>query len=165
MPDDKGLEEEVKAHFKSKAIMRAENIGQQMIYSLMMKNKFGALVGGPTIGVDWKRVFAENQCPQCKDMMSLKEDKYVCAKCGLTIPLSLYDASAAEYKRETMLREDDLRVTQKVKDAGWDDKRVEIIFRQAQDEVQTELESRRRQALAREQAKTVENGIGKTPKP
>jgi len=164
MEDETGLEDEVKEHFKRKSIMRAEHKGQSRIYMLMMMNKYGALVSGPPLRVDWKRVFAENQCPQCKDLMSLTEDRYVSPKCKLSIPLGLYDKAVDEYKTEIRLSEEDKRITQKIKEAGLSEDKILTLYNKAEEEAQAEMEMKRRQEEASEQAKTGVDNSGKPPK-
>lgn len=164
MTEDKGLEAEVSDHFKRMSIMRAEHKGQSMIYALMMQNKYGTLVSGPSLRVDWKGVFMENQCPQCGDLMSLDQDKYVSPKCKLSIPLELYDRAAEEYKSEIRLAGEDQTITKKIADARLSRDVIRAIYKKAQVEAQAEMELKRRREEANMLAKTGEDDVGRQPK-
>jgi hypothetical protein len=72
MPEYDKTEREIIDHFKKEYIMLAQEKAVDDIYRMLVRHKYGAGLRDPMLPVDWKKVFEENQCPACQDMISLK---------------------------------------------------------------------------------------------
>jgi hypothetical protein len=158
MPSYDELEREVIDHFKREYIASAEEHADQEIYKLMGEHMYGKGSRDPMLPVDWDRVFRENQCPECADTISLREDSYLCGKCNLKIPLKLYDKAAQEYNNRQSIREDYKRITDKTTTAGYTKHRLGILYQAAVEEALNELDAKKRQATSETRAKSAGQG-------
>jgi hypothetical protein len=158
MPAYDELEQEVISHFRREYIASAEEHTDQEIYKLMVEHMYGKGSRDPMLPVDWDRVFQENQCPECADTISLKEDGYLCGKCGLKIPLKPYDKAAQEYKNRQGIREDYKRISDKTTAAGYTKHRLGLLYQAAVEEALKELDAKRRQTTSETRAKAADHG-------
>jgi len=131
MPDRDALEKELKDHYKREYLLKGEVDGEDRIYQLVIDHLYGKGIRDSEIQVDWKKVFEENQCPQCKDTLSLKQEGYICPKCGLTIPLDLYDRASKGYRQMAEVFAEDKRLIAQAKSAGIDSARRRRLYDEA----------------------------------
>ncbi|MFH1403155.1 MAG: hypothetical protein ABIH11_02680 [Candidatus Altiarchaeota archaeon] len=99
----KGLSEEdiieyyVQSHLEDRELM--EDDSKDAFTRMIVEH----LYGGVTLSlpmVDWNRLFSENKCPVCGDMMSLTGEEYLCGKCDFHVPAKLYDKAKNRHERE-----------------------------------------------------------------
>ncbi|MFH0862516.1 MAG: hypothetical protein V1875_05740 [Candidatus Altiarchaeota archaeon] len=148
MGTDETLEREAFEHFKREYLSAAEDSSEDEVYQLMVAHRYGPGARDPMIPVDWDRVFGVGRCPECADTITLGEKSYSCGKCGLRIPLAVYDKAVEEYRRKMAIREEDDVVREKMANVGYDSRRVSMIYEAAVAEALDELKvKRRRQAM------------------
>jgi hypothetical protein len=148
MRSDDVLEREVFEHFKRQYISSAEDRAEDEIYQRMIDHKYGKGARDPMQPIDWDKVFEQNKCPECDDIISLAEKAYICGRCGLSIPIELFDKALEEHKRKVKIRQDDDQIREKMRQAGYDKRRIGLIYDAATDEALTDLEDmKRRKAL------------------
>lgn len=94
-----------------------------------MKRSRGAVYDDAFIVVDWDRFFDENVCPNCKDRVTLRESAYACKKCGLTVPLKLYDESRERNNLEKEHQKKGMDLQLKIKNSGLSKPRVNELYR------------------------------------
>jgi len=145
MPEYDKAEREIVDHFKREYIMLAGEKADEELYRLVVDHLYGPGVRDPNLHVDWKRVFEENQCPACRDLLSLGERGYLCNKCNLTIPLELYDRAVEQRKNRLKMLEEDAKIREKIKAAGMKDHRVRLLYQAAVDEAVDELDAMEKQ--------------------
>ena len=153
MPRYDVLEGEVVDHYKRGYLMSIGENPQREIYDLMVEHKYGAGARDPMLVVDWGRVFGENMCPSCRDMLSLKERAYVCGKCGFAIPTELH-GRAEERQRETAkYAQGDKIIVGKMRAAGYKENRISLLYDAAVEEAMAGIEAKRREELLASQGK------------
>lgn len=144
MQSEDQLEREVFDHFKRQYIQSAEDRAEDEIYWLMVEHKYGPGARDPMQPVDWDRVFGENRCPECDDVISLGVNYYSCGKCGLNIPLQLFDKALEEFRRRVKIRAEDEELSERMRSAGYDRHRISMIYKAASEQALDELKTKRR---------------------
>lgn len=127
MPKYDDFEREVLDFFRREYLASAQDTSIEDIYLLVVEYKYGRGVKDPLTVVDWESVFKENRCPACEGMMTLQEDRYLCRDCGFTIPLELYDRASKKYDLRLRLQNEWEKLGERIKDAGFDDRRVVVL--------------------------------------
>ena len=137
------LEREVREHFIEQYLSSAEDRGEDEIYQRMVEHRYGPGARDPMLPVDWDRVFAESRCPECGDMVTRGEKSCGCKKCGLVIPSAIYGRALQEYRKKVKKREDDRRLRERMRQAGYDKDRIAKLYNAAVEEALRLLKTRR----------------------
>ena len=133
------FEREIIDHFKKQYKSRVGETADEDIYWMMVEHRYGNRVRDPQLTVDWNKVFNENQCPACNDIISLSDEQYICNKCGFAVPVKLYDEATKQYKNRQEIIEEDKKIRDKIKKRGLRDNRVKLLFNTAVEEARREL--------------------------
>jgi hypothetical protein len=111
------------------------------IYDLIVKRLYGETSRDPMIPINWKGIFEGNQCPVCKQSISLKEDEYLCSACGFTIPLVLYDRACEEYKNKKKLREEDKKLMDEARAKNINPRVLDGLYKKAMEEAYEKIKN------------------------
>jgi len=153
------LEKEVKDLYRTIYLIEAESVAQQQIQRLLIEHKYGKGARDPLEPVDWGKVYKENKCPECGDIISLREQEYHCSHCGFMIPLNIYDKAAAERKKLAALDAEEAELVKKAKAKGFSDRRLDALMDAGINEGVEELKERiRKRELAQKMAKESRAG-------
>jgi hypothetical protein len=144
MPKYDELERELIDHFKREYIAQVEETAGREIYQLMVEHRYGKGARDPLLAVDWRKVYEENQCPECKDIISLRGDTYLCGKCGLSIPAELFGRGVSEHKHKIEILAEDRTIEEKARKAKYDERRIGALYDIAVEEASAELDTRQR---------------------
>jgi hypothetical protein len=144
MPDYGDLERAVSDYYRRLYLMRSREGAQKRIYRLMVEHKYGPGARDPHLPVDWRGMFSENKCPECRDIISLKESSYACGKCGLTIPLDLFDKAAQERKAQDAIIEEGRAILPRARQAGFDGAKISLLMEAGEETAAEELDAQER---------------------
>ncbi|MBD3388245.1 MAG: hypothetical protein GF416_04125 [Candidatus Altiarchaeales archaeon] len=139
MAKEEDLEREAIDHFRRRYLHRVSDTAHEDIYWHVVEHKYGARVRDPHLTIDWVKVFEENQCPACRDTLVLKGENYICGKCGFTLPLELYDRAAGEHAKGKELKAEGEGIWAKMIDAGYDERRIRMLFKTAAEKAREDL--------------------------
>lgn len=142
MPEYDELETRIIGNWKKQDIAAATYRARQQIYKIIYEHKYGLGARDPHMILDWERIYNENQCPECSDLLSLTGDVYFCPTCGLAIPATLYTKGIDEHKEETALRKEEDALMEEAKAAKYTPRRLNILRKEADDEADKELEEK-----------------------
>ncbi len=134
------LEKKLIDYFKRDYMSEALDKASDEIYWLVVEHKFGKGARDPTISIDWDKLFNQNQCPSCDGLIKLEKNQYVCGKCALTMPTTLYDEAERQNKRRTLLEQEDEQLSDEVKKQGIKSRRINDLYKIAEDEAFEEIE-------------------------
>ncbi len=135
------LDLEVIKNMKEECIQEVKANAVDDLYYFIVEHKHGKGARDPMIPVDWDLVFKENQCPECKDIISLRELTYVCDKCGLKIPVRMYDLASEEYSSWVKIHDDGVSLAERMRKAGYSDERTTALYEDAERQAFREIES------------------------
>lgn len=164
MPEYNELERQVLDHFKRLYLTRSQPSAEDRIYKLVVEHKYGEGARDPLLVVDWKKVFMENKCPSCDDLLSLGKQSYACKKCGFLIPLSLYDEAVQEAKEKVKFANEGGMLVEKLRLAGIRRERVGELRDVGYVEALDEMDERERMRRRQEEEKATEPRRGVTIK-
>lgn len=134
------LEKRFIEHLKKQQISWMSDNTHEKIYNAVVMKSFGPGARDPRISINWGKVFDENLCPACNGTITLKENEYLCKKCGFTIPLDLYDKAASEYHNRKKLFDEDKKIMDEVRKAGIKPNVLKNIYGIAKQQAREEIE-------------------------
>jgi ribosomal protein S27AE len=112
------------------ARMAGDDLKQELTKKIR-EHMYGEGSTRPFIIVDWNRLFDENKCPNCDDLISLKENTYECGKCGLDIPVELYDKAKEQHELEMSLIKKRREFAKKIEESGLSTDRLDELYSKA----------------------------------
>jgi len=155
MTEYSDLDLEVIASMKKECIFDSKASALDDLYYFIIEHKHGKGARDPMLAVDWDLVFKENQCPECRGIISLRELTYVCDECSLRIPLKMYDLASEEYFTGEKIHDEALALDERMVKAGYTEKRIDELYDEAENQAYKEVEAMER--------KTEEAGIKTRP--
>jgi hypothetical protein len=113
----------------------AKDTSNKEIHSMVMLHKYGAIVKGTPIVINWPKVFEENMCPSCRGLLSLKEKEYECPKCRFKLPVELFDRAHKGHDQRKQLRIQGQELLKEAENQGFSADMIEEIRIQTLDEI------------------------------
>ncbi|MFH1054976.1 MAG: hypothetical protein V1744_02650 [Candidatus Altiarchaeota archaeon] len=153
MPEYDSLEREAVDYFRRDHMRVAQEQANEGIRRLVLKHKYGSpQVHAPMMMINWDKVFEENQCPSCRDFITLRDMAYYCSKCKLTIPLELHDKAEQEHTHGKEMLAEYWKLIEKLEKAGYTEERVQNLYEAGTMEAVAELEKKKREMEVNEEA-------------
>jgi hypothetical protein len=144
MPEYSELEKEIINHYKRSYLSSAMNVGKEEFYRHIVEHSYGKGARDPLLIINWGKVLNENQCPQDGGLLSLSGLGYICASCGLSVPIEVFDKAFAEHKEKIQLLQDEDVIKQKIRDARLSEQRVGDLYEAGVEEASVEYAARKK---------------------
>lgn len=121
---------------------RAKNENpKKELEKLVSENLFGKGVSSKRVNVRWNGLFNKNLCPACDEKIEKKDQEYVCAKCGLRIPVDLYNKAKEQNAKENEREEKEFKLREKMSGMKLNQEKIDSIYEIAMERAEKTLET------------------------
>jgi len=127
-------EQEIIKNFEKEFAERAsinKDDPRSKIKASILTHRYGKGTYDMVLIVDWDKLFNENVCPSCEGFVSLKEDTYVCKKCGFEIPVKFFDEAKERHRWEKDFKKRSNSYREKLKKSGLSDEKIGKLYNMA----------------------------------
>jgi len=137
-PGKKVTEEELLDYYVN-AMLEDEEIAKtgykREIMKIITEFKYGEGHYHMLLPINWNKLYNENSCPLCNELISLKESVYTCGECGLDIPVELYEKGKIQYDSHIESMKKRSKFTKRLDESGMSEEQIEKVYLKAIDKL------------------------------